>query len=108
MFVMIFTISITATANETTELKKVEVENVVHTDFSEALSITATRATMGSCFDYYYGGELSFWSTFFDAGTSIAMAVMSTTQKCNEAYELMADPEWNGINLFIDQAPPKG
>ena len=106
MFVMVFAISVTATANETTKLNEVEVENVIHTDFSEALSITTTRATMGSCFDYYFSGELSFWSSFMDAGSSIALAVISTNQKCNAIFREMADPDWNGINLFIDQAPP--
>jgi len=67
MFVMVFAISVTATASETIidPSEDFSIENVIHTDFSEASQSTSVGASGGFCFQHYYeifyANRLSEW-----------------------------------------------
>jgi len=101
IFVLAFSV-LSVTAKETTELKKVEVENVVHTDFSdEAMYSYGQQATESCCYKYHYSRRLRYWrSQYVGEHRAQRFAHEESTATCKAEEELMMAPDWNGINLY--------
>ena len=101
IFVLAFSV-LSVTAKETTELKKVEVENVVHTDFSDEAMYSYGQPAGSCCYNYHYAKRLRYWrSQYVGEHHSQVWADRDATATCKIEEEIMADPEWNGINLYI-------
>ncbi len=106
MFVMIFTISITANANETTKLNEVEVENVVHTDFNVEAVSTYVAPAAGPCFEYYYG--IFYRNRLRDYGYGnislvIIVAWGQAESLCAGLREDALGPDYNGVPTWSMQ-----